>query len=82
MVNRADELLRRIGALKRVIRKLTRDVPAALMTEKDLADMNTLEEIIRDYGGQVQKVPYSNMEREWCEAKYISDMADYDETHL
>jgi hypothetical protein len=24
----------------------------------------------------------ADMEREWCEAKYISDMADYDETHL
>jgi len=23
----------------------------------------------------------ADMEREWCEAKYIADMADYDEAH-
>ena len=24
----------------------------------------------------------ADMEREWCEAKYIADMCDYDETHV
>ena len=56
-----DELIRRIGCLKRVIRKLTATdgVVGPIIEARNLSDLNTLEAMIIEMGGQVREVPYS-----------------------
>jgi hypothetical protein len=59
-LSQADEKLRRIACMKRVIRKLTQNPSVSDADNvRDLADINVLEAMILELGGQVREVPYS-----------------------
>ena len=73
-LEKGDELLRRIGCLKRIIRVLT-SMQSGEGVEAQLADINTPEQMILDMGGQVREVPYSKSKLRRLDTQLALDSA-------